>query len=691
MSKNIIKSKDQKNENKNNNSLEEKDTKDDSHNHSKEILDEKIIELIPGPQVLNDVQKRLFILSPTVELGFERECNKYDFIRDKTPLGKGAFGEVWKVTHDNSKKIYCIKMMNKREIYEQKLINQINKEISIMYNINHPYSIKLYNHFEDNEKIYLIMELATNGNLYNFIQNKKHQKNKTKDMIKKIIIQTIEIIKYLHSFNIVYRDIKPENILLDKDFNIKLCDYGWASYFTSGHFLNTFCGTPEYVSPEIIKKYPYNEKVDIWGIGVLIFELVFGYPPFSSNLNEDRFKNIKEGKINWPEDLDDNELKDLIEKILKINPTERLSLEDIEKHPWLNDTYKKMKEDKLTNDTFKNKEMSQTEIYKTNIMNNGISKLFNSNKKSSRINSYNELENDDSLSTKELLNIYKVENYQLRLKILKVEEDNKSYQKKCCDYNDVCYLNEKLNKKIDEYNKQILSLKSKCEQKEDIMKEYEKKIKELLSQNDGNKNLENIKNDYKIMEEELKNIKKLLEQKNMDLNNENVNGMDKEEMKIFLNNFLNNFKLENEKLSIYNQTKNSLIQNLLKNEFEKHYSNIKSIFDENNISNSQSYKIIEYLNQTLEQLYGYKAKAERYQSQTEMLLNEQKILKDQIKIYRKIASESSKMNEIQKENIQKYKINEDVYQDILKRIKRYIKSHFSVGVQNELFKLLEKN
>ena len=143
MSKNIIKSKDQKNENKNNNSLEEKDTKDDSHNHSKEILDEKVIELIPGPQVLNDVQKRLFILSPTVELGFERECNKYDFIRDKTPLGKGAFGEVWKVTHDNSKKIYCIKMMNKREIYEQKLINQINKEISIMYNINHPYSIKL--------------------------------------------------------------------------------------------------------------------------------------------------------------------------------------------------------------------------------------------------------------------------------------------------------------------------------------------------------------------------------------------------------------------------------------------------------------------------------------------------------------------------------------------------------------------
>ena len=699
MSKDLEKSKEQQNNTKNNNSItkedEEKDTKDDSHNpslnnQSKEISDEKIIELIPGPQILNDVQKRLFILSPTVELGFERECNKYDFIRDKKPLGKGAFGEVWKVTHDNSKKTYCIKMMNKRDIYEQKLINQINKEISIMYNVNHPYSIKLYNHFEDNEKIYLIMELATNGNLYNFIQNKKNQKNKNKDLIKKIIVQTIEIIKHLHSLNIIYRDIKPENILLDKDYNIKLCDYGWASYVTAGHFLNTFCGTPEYVSPEIIKKYPYNEKVDIWGIGVLIFELYFGYPPFSSVLNEDRFNNIKEGRINWPDDLNDFEIKDLIEKILKINPKERISLEDIEKHPWLKDTYNKLKEENLTNDTFKNKNLPQTEIYKNNIMKNGISKLFNSNKNVSRINSYAELENDDSLSTKELLNIYKVENHQLRLKILKVEEDNKTYQKKICDYNDVCYLNEKLNKKIDECNKQILSLKSKCEQKDDMIKEYEKKIKELISQNNEYKKLESIQQDYKIMEEELKNLKKLMEERNnRDLNKEHMN-INNEEIKIFLNNFLNDFKLENEKLSIYNQTRNSLIENIIKNEFEKHISNIKNIFEENNITNSYSYKIIEYLNMKLEELFGYKTKAERYQSQTEMLLNEQKILKDQIKIYRKIASEATKISEMEKESAIKYKTNENVYLDIIKRTKEYIKGHFSKGIQNELFKLLDE-
>jgi len=679
-----------KNNNNNSKEEEEKDTKDDSQIiSSKDSAEEKIIELIPGKQILNDVQTRFFILSPTVELGFERECNKYDFIRDKKPLGKGAFGEVWKVTHENSKKIYCIKMMSKREIYEQQLINQINKEISIMYNINHPYSIKLYNHFEDNDKLYLIMEPASNGNLYSFIENNKNQKIKSNETIKKIIIQTIEIIKYLHSKDIIYRDIKPENILLDKDNNIKLCDYGWASYLTKDQFCKVYCGTPEYVSPEMVKKYPYNEKVDIWGIGVLIFELLFGYPPFSSNFNEDRYNNIKEGKINWPQEINDKDAKDLIGKILKINPNERLSLEEIEKHPWLISTYNKMKEDKQTNETFENKELTQTQIYKNNIMNNGISKLFNSDKKSlSKLYSYNELENDGSFSTKEILNIYKIENKQLRLKILKVEEDNKNLQKKCCDYNDVCYLNKKLNKKIDENNKQILSLKSKCLQKDEIIKDKEKKITELLLQNNEYKKLENIKKEYRIMEEELINLKKILEQKNININNSTSN---EEDIKIFLNNFLDGFKLENSKLSIYNQTKNNLTKEIIKNEFDEHSKNIKNIFEKNSFDNSKAYQIIEYLNNKMEELYGYKTKAERYQSQTEMLLNEQKILKEQIIVYRKIVTESKKMTEFVKESKDQYKKENDVFKDIIQKTKKYIQTHFSIGVQNELFKLLENN
>ena len=687
------------NKNNNNNIIkeeEEQETKDDSYHlstnsQSQDILDKKIIELIPGNQILNDVQNRFFILSPTVELGFERECNKYDFIRDKKPLGKGAFGEVWKVMHEKSQKNYCVKILDKRDIFEQKLINQINKEICIMYNINHPYSIKLFNHFEDNEKLYLIMELATGGNLYNYIQNFK---NKKIDFIKKIIIQTIEIIKYLHSKEIIYRDIKPENILLDKDNNVKLCDYGWASFITPGKFLTVYCGTPEYVAPEMVKKYPYNEKIDIWGIGVLIFELVFNYPPFSSSLNEERFNNIKNRKINWPQDLNEthNDVKDLIEKILQLNPNERLSLEEIEKHPWLNDTYLKMKENKQTNDTFEKNEMTQTEIYKNNIMDNGVSKLFNSDFKNKRTNSYFELENDGSLTDKEILNIYKMENKQLRLKILKVEENNKILKKKCCIYNDLCNLNEKLNKKIEEDNKQILLLKSKCDQKDEIINDNEVKIKELTAINEKYKNLDKISNQYKILEEELKNLKLILNQKSTNINNIDINKkLNEEEIIIFLNNFLNEFKKENEKLSFYNQTKNKLIENIIKNEFEGNKAKIRSIFDEYMTTKSKPYEIIEYLNIKMEELYGYKTKAERYQSQTELLLNEQKILKDQIKVYKKMYYEISKMKEFQDETLEKYKLNDNIYKEILKRAKKYIQKHFSISTQNELLKILEKN
>lgn len=676
---------------------DEQDTKDESHpqitnSKEQEILDKKIIELVPGEPILNDVQKRLFILSPTVELGFERECNKYDFINEnKKPIGKGAFGEVWKVTHENSKKVYCVKILSKRDIFEQKLINQINKEISIMYNINHPYSVKLVNHFEDNEKLYLIMELAPNGNLYNLIQKNIKEKVKNMVLIKKLIVQSIEIIKYLHSKNIVYRDIKPENLLLDNDYNIKLCDYGWATYFTPGKFLTVYCGTPEYVSPEVIKKYPYNEKVDIWGLGVLIFELVFGYAPFSSTFNEERFNNIKSGKINWPKDLNDEykDLKDLIEKILKVDPKERISLDEIENHSWLRETYLDMKEKKETNETFEMNQMTQTELYKTNIMNNGVSKLWNSDKRLWKVNSYYELENDGSLSDKEILNIYKVENKQLKLKILKVEEDNKMLQKKCCNYNDLCYLNEKLNKKIEENFKQIMSLKSKLEQKEETINENEKKIKELISSNDELYKLKDIKNNYTSMEQELFKLKELFNKYKS--NTSTQNGKEINENSYDLNQFLEEFKVELEKLSIFNNTKNSLFENSIKAEFEKQNNKLKKIFEENSFTDSKPYKTIEFLNNKMEELYGYKTKAERFESQVDLLLNEQKLLKEQIKVYKKISEESLKMKEMQKEKIEKFKFEENTYKDILKRAKKYIQRHFSAETQMDLLKILDKH
>ena len=657
---------------------DEQETYDESrskNNSAIESSDKKIIELIPGEKQLNEVKNRLLILSPTVELGFEKESNKYDFInQDKWPIGRGGFGEVWRVTHKISKKVFCIKIMDKKEIFEEKMINQINKEISIMYKINHPYSIKLYNHFEDNEKLYLVMELATNGNLYDLISKNEKNKEQNKpidiNLIKKIIIQTIEMIKYLHSINIIYRDIKPENILLDKNFNVKLCDYGWATYITPGEFLRTYCGTPEYVSPEILKKLPYNQKVDIWGIGVFIFELINGYAPFSSNFNEDRFNNIKNCNINWPEKLD-NDIKDLLQKILKVDPNERLSLDEIEKHKWLCDVYNKMREEKLTNDTLNLENLSVSELYKNNIMN-----YVKSDKKiiMKKIDKFVDYENNSFLDIKEILKIYKVENRQLKLKILKVEDDNKQLLKKCSDYNDLCYLNEKLNKKNEESKKMIAFLNSKCLQRENLIQENENKLKEITTLKKKLEELKDIQQKYSILENEFSSFKNLYNNK---VENENN-----------LENLVNNFKTEIQKLMIFKQTNNDLTKSSIEKIFNEHIIDIKSLFEENSFKNSKSFQTIDFLNSKMKELYGYKGKAEKFQGQVELLQTQQNILKEQINVYRKIIEQTKNIKNLQKEKMDKMQFDLEKVLVAIKNIKKYVKNHFSSDVQKEITKIL---
>ena len=158
-----------------------------------------------------------------------------------------------------------------------------------------------------------------------------------------------------------------------------------------------------------------------------------------------------------------------------------------------------------------------------------------------------------------------------------------------------------------------------------------------------------------------------------------------------LNNFLIELKSEIKKLEIFNRTKNNILENSIKKEFDEHTLNIKKIFEDNSFSNSKPNKTIEYLNNKMEELYGYKTKAERYQSQVDLLLNEQKLLKDQINVYKKISEESVKMRQIQKEKIEKLKLEENIHKDMLNRLKKYIQRHFSMETQSELLKFIEKH
>lgn len=291
-------------------------------------------------KLLNQVKKRLLTLSPLVNEGIERECNKDDFeALDDKALGKGGFGQVWKVRNKNNGNIYAIKVINKNYIQKENMTEQINREIDIMYSTDHPNIIKLFNHYEDDDNFYLIMELAKNGQLYSLLKKYKKLDEKTVGMYVKDVISAV---MYLHSINIIHRDIKPENILLNEDNLAKLADFGWSNFLESDKTRDTLAGTPEYLAPEMIMKTGHDHRVDVWSIGVLLFELLAGRAPFifSGDIGN-LYSNIKNLKIKWTDDFPIL-AKDLVGKLLKFKPTDRITLEQALEHPWFKEVTKNL-------------------------------------------------------------------------------------------------------------------------------------------------------------------------------------------------------------------------------------------------------------------------------------------------------------------------------------------------------------
>ena len=288
--------------------------------------------------ICNKVTKRFLNLSESVALGLEPEPSMSDFIVKKE-LGQGSFGRVYLAIHKKTKVSYAIKAINKRNRNNEEGKPYFRREIEIMYKIKHPNCVRLFGNFEDENYCYFIMEYVPKGNLYNLIKANKN-KGIDKVMVAKIMRDLINAIHYLHSLNppIIHRDIKPENILLTNDNQIKLTDFGWANYINfQDELRSTFCGTPLYLAPEMIENTGHGKNIDIWCLGVLLFELLIGIPPFSGKNREILIQNILKVNISWPKNQKkeiDNDAKDLIIKILKKNPKERITLEEMVKHPF---------------------------------------------------------------------------------------------------------------------------------------------------------------------------------------------------------------------------------------------------------------------------------------------------------------------------------------------------------------------
>ena len=315
--------------NKNNNNFNNNNVNNNNQNNNQNINSN--ITNITKPQI-NKVSNRFLRLSPSVNSCLEPEPKLTDFHLIKE-LGSGSFGRVILVMHKKTKCYYALKVINKQNKSNIEGQPYFKREIEIMYKLHHQNCVRLFGNFEDEKNCYFIMEYVSNGNLYTLLKKKS---NLDLNFVAHIMKDLISAVYYLHSKNppIIHRDIKPENALLSENNELKLTDFGWSNYVNfQGDVRNTFCGTPIYLAPEMIRNQGHDEHVDIWCIGVLLFELIVGNPPFFGHDRENLMSNICNVRISWPNNKKiDADAKDLICKILVQRPEMRPTLKEIIKH-----------------------------------------------------------------------------------------------------------------------------------------------------------------------------------------------------------------------------------------------------------------------------------------------------------------------------------------------------------------------
>ncbi|VEN61972.1 unnamed protein product [Callosobruchus maculatus] len=255
-----------------------------------------------------------------------------------TTLGVGGFGRVELVQiHGRPSKSYALKQMKKAQIVETRQQQHIMSEKEIMGEANCDFIVKLYKTFKDERYLYMLMESCLGGELWTVLRDRTHFDDATTRFYTACVVEAFD---YLHSRNIIYRDLKPENLLLDNQGYVKLVDFGFAKKLQTGRKTWTFCGTPEYVAPEVILNKGHDISADYWSLGVLMFELLTGAPPFAGTDPMKTYNIILKGidAIDFPRNITRNAMV-LIKKLCRDNPAERLGyqkggISDIRKHKW---------------------------------------------------------------------------------------------------------------------------------------------------------------------------------------------------------------------------------------------------------------------------------------------------------------------------------------------------------------------
>jgi len=246
------------------------------------------------------------------------------------PLGKGKFGSVYLAREKTTKYIVAIKVLKKSQLLKSGVEHQLRREIEIQSHLRHTHILRMYGYFYDHKSIYLILEYSPGGELYKKLVSRGRFSEKTAAQYTSDLAEALE---YCHSKNIIHRDIKPENLLLGSRGEIKIADFGWSVHAPTSR-RNTMCGTLDYLPPEMVEGHDHDENVDNWTVGILLYEFLVGNPPFEARTHADTYKRILSVDLRFP-DVVPQDARDLIRRLLKKNPAQRLSWREVRHHPWV--------------------------------------------------------------------------------------------------------------------------------------------------------------------------------------------------------------------------------------------------------------------------------------------------------------------------------------------------------------------
>ncbi len=265
------------------------------------------------------------------------------------PLGKGKFGHVYLARERTSGFIVALKIIYKAELESARVEKQLRREIEIQSHLRHANVLRLYGYFYDEKRVYLILEYAPHGELYKILRRGGAAEGVIRSPDAKegdpgrfdeptaarYVRQMASALQYLHARHVIHRDIKPENILLGLDGEAKIADFGWSVH-APGTRRQTLCGTLDYLPPEMVEGREHDRLVDLWALGVLLYEFLVGAPPFEDTTGyRATYRRIAKVDLRIPKDVMSPEAADLVVRLLQHEPERRLPLEKVLRHPWI--------------------------------------------------------------------------------------------------------------------------------------------------------------------------------------------------------------------------------------------------------------------------------------------------------------------------------------------------------------------